>query len=51
MNVIVTTEAWNVKGSIVAKAVVRNSDGTFRGATNQTKTLETPNAPMTIVGR
>lgn len=39
MKVIVSTEVWNVNGKAVAKAVVRNTDGTFVGATNQTKTL------------
>ena len=54
MKVIVATETWNVNGKPVAKAVVRKTDGTFVGATNQTKTLETPKVVrprVTIVGR
>lgn len=54
MKVIVATETWNVNGQTVAKAVVRKTDGTFIGATNQTKTLETPKVVrprVTIVGR
>jgi hypothetical protein len=39
MQVLVSTEVWNVQGKPVAKAVVRNTDGTFVGATNQTKAL------------
>lgn len=39
MDLIVSTEVWNVKGKPVAKAVVRKTDGTFVGATNQTKAL------------
>lgn len=37
MKVIVATEIWNVNGTPVAKAVVRKTDGTFVGATNQTQ--------------
>lgn len=37
MKVIVSTETWNTKQGKVAKAVVRKTDGTFVGATNQTK--------------
>ena len=54
MKVIVATETWNVNGKPVAKAVVRKADGTFVGATNQTKTLDTPKVVrprVTIVGR
>ena len=54
MKVIVATETWNINGKTVAKAVVRKTDGTFVGATNQTKTLETPKVVrprVTIVGR
>ena len=54
MKVIVATENWNINGKSVAKAVVRKTDGTFVGATNQTKTLETPKVVrprVTIVGR
>jgi hypothetical protein len=54
MKVIVATEVWTVNGKSVAKAVVRKTNGTFLGATNQTKTLETPKVVrprVTIVGR
>jgi hypothetical protein len=54
MKVIVATEAWNTRKGTIAKAVVRKTDGTFVGATNQTKTLETPKVVrprVTIVGR
>jgi hypothetical protein len=54
MKVIIATEAWNTRKGNVAKAVVRKTDGTFVGATNQTKTLETPKVVrprVTIVGR
>ena len=54
MKVIIATEAWNTRKGTIAKAVVRKTDGTFVGATNQTKTLETPKVVrprVTIVGR
>lgn len=37
LQVIVSTEVWNTASGKVAKAVVRRKDGTFDGATNQTK--------------
>jgi hypothetical protein len=46
--VIVRTEKWNRGGIQVLKAVVRNEDGTFIGATNQTQ--ETPQT-LVIVGK
>jgi hypothetical protein len=42
--VIVRTEKWNTKQGAVIKAVVRTPEGTFIGATNQTKVT-----PQTIV--
>ena len=54
MKVIVATEVWTVNGNPVAKAVVRKTDGTFVGATNQTKALEATKIVrprVTIVGR
>jgi hypothetical protein len=39
LKVIVRTEIWNTKAGKVAKAVVRDSKGTFLGATNQTQAL------------
>lgn len=37
MKVLVSTEVWNTNKGTIAKAVVRKTDGTFIGATNQTK--------------
>jgi hypothetical protein len=54
MQVIVSTEVWNVQGKAVAKAVVRKTDGTFVGATNQTKALPASKVVrprITITGR
>ena len=56
MKVIVATEAWNTSRGTIAKAVVRKTDGTFIGATNQTKGFDTPKTKIvrprvTIVGR
>lgn len=50
---IVATEVWNVNGKSVAKAVVRKTDGTFVGATNQTKPIEAKvvRPRVTLVGR
>ena len=39
MKVTVATEVWNTSKGAVAKAVVRDSEGKFLGATNQTKGL------------
>mgnify|MGYP006288803449 FL=1 len=39
MKVTVATEVWNTQKGAVAKAVVRDSEGKFLGATNQTKAL------------
>lgn len=39
LKVLVSTEVWNTRKGAVAKAVVRNVDGTIVGATNQTKAL------------
>lgn len=53
MKVIVATEVWNVNGKTVAKAVVRNTDGTFVGATNQTQAVQAKvvRPRVTITGR
>lgn len=51
---IVSTEIWNTSNGTVAKAVVRNADGTFNGATNQTKAAKvkaTSRPRTTLVGR
>lgn len=52
---IISTETWNTKQGKVAKAVVRNANGTFNGATNQTKGVpvksRTPRPRVTLVGR
>jgi hypothetical protein len=34
---VVATEVWETQQGRISKAVVRNADGTFNGATNQTK--------------
>ena len=39
MKVTVATEVWNTSKGAVAKAVVRDAEGKFLGATNQTKAL------------
>ena len=46
--VIVRTEKWNTSEGTVIKAVVRTPEGTFVGATNQTKA--TPQT-LVIVGK
>jgi hypothetical protein len=53
MQVFVTTEVWNTSKGKVAKAVVRNTDGTFVGATNQTKPVpaKAVRPRVTIKGR
>jgi hypothetical protein len=43
---VVGTEIWNTKSGIGYKAVVRNPNGTFDGATNQTKFFEMPKAEV-----
>lgn len=35
--IIVRTEQWDTAKGAIVKAVTRNEDGTFLGATNQTK--------------
>jgi hypothetical protein len=42
--VIVRTEKWNTKQGQVIKAVVRDENGIFIGATNQTQVI-----PQTLV--
>jgi hypothetical protein len=44
----VRTEIWNTKSGEGIKAVVRNPNGTFDGATNQTRLLTMPE-PKVIV--
>ena len=39
MKVTVATEVWSTSKGAVAKAVVRDTEGKFLGATNQTKAL------------
>lgn len=53
LKVIVATEQWNTAKGKVAKAVVRKTDGTFVGATNQTKAVpaKAVRPRVTIVGR
>lgn len=40
MKILVNTEVWNRTEGKVAKTVLRNEDGTFVGATNQTKEVK-----------
>jgi hypothetical protein len=51
----VSTEVWNTSAGKVAKAVTRNSNGTFNGATNQTKAIpvkaKASRPRVTVVGR
>lgn len=54
MKVIVSTEIWNTRNGKVAKAVVRDTKGTFLGATNQTKGVPAKRVSrprVTVVGR
>lgn len=44
----IRTEIWNTKSGEGIKAVVRNPNGTFDGATNQTRFLAMPE-PKVIV--
>lgn len=40
LKILVNTEVWNRTEGKVAKTVLRNEDGTFVGATNQTKEVK-----------
>jgi hypothetical protein len=53
MKVIIATELWNTAAGTVAKAVARKTDGTFLGATNQTKPIKAKvvRPRVTVVGR
>jgi hypothetical protein len=42
----IRTEIWNTKSGEGIKAVVRNPNGTFDGATNQTRLLTMPQAQV-----
>lgn len=42
----IRTEIWNTKSGEGIKAVVRNPNGTFDGATNQTRLLTMPKAQI-----
>jgi hypothetical protein len=44
----VRTEIWNTKSGEGIKAVVRNPNGTFDGATNQTRLLKMPEAKVIV---
>lgn len=37
--IVISTEKWNTKDGEVYKAVVRDANGKFLGATNQTKAV------------
>lgn len=43
---VVGTEIWNTKVGEGFKAVVRNPNGTFDGATNQTRFFKMPEAKV-----
>lgn len=43
---VVATELWNTKQGEGYKAVVRNPNGTFDGATNQTRLMRFPEAKV-----
>jgi hypothetical protein len=43
---VVGTEIWNTKSGTCYKAVVRNPNGTFDGATNQTRNHPVPQAQV-----
>lgn len=40
MKAVIRTEIWNTGKGTVAKSVVRRTDGTFVGVTNQTKAVK-----------
>lgn len=44
--ITIRTEAWTTKNGIVIKAVARDDEGKFLGATNQTQAFEL--APMVV---
>lgn len=37
--IVIATEKWNTENGEIYKAVVRNANGQFLGATNQTKNI------------
>lgn len=37
--IVISTEVWNTQNGEVYKAVVRDANGKFLGATNQTKNI------------
>lgn len=43
---VVRTEIWNTQSGEGFKAVVRNTNGTFNGATNQTRLIPMPQAQV-----
>ena len=44
----VRTEIWNTQSGEGFKAVVRNPNGTFNGATNQTRLIPMPEAKVIV---
>lgn len=44
----VRTEFWDTKSGSGVKAVVRNPNGTFDGATNQTRLIKLPEAKVIV---
>ena len=55
MKQIMSTEIWNRRNGKVAKAVLRNANGTFIGATNQSSEKpvkgKVTRPRVTVVGR
>ena len=49
--IIVRTEVWRNGNGIIVKAVVRNSDGTFVGATNQTGVIHPEKVTLEVIGK
>jgi hypothetical protein len=50
---ILSTEIWNTSKGKMVKAVARDTDGKFLGATNQTKAfpVKASRSRVTLVGR
>jgi hypothetical protein len=49
--IVIATEKWNTKNGEIYKAVVRDANGHFIGATNQTKNIpvkQKRKSPMTL---
>ena len=50
--ITIRTEVWNDSKGVIVKAVIRKSDGTFVGATNQVKAVRIDQpATIELVGK